>query len=169
MRSVKVSIGLLITVFVSMVRASSTAEVFIHATFTNPPCNIQVPVTYYLGLLNRGETKIHSPFHISWECGTTPVTTMLTASVVSGKLQGQNQVEMITVNQQQDSGSFLKLKEKTAGLLKDINITGQKVDAFCNTISSSVGQCELVPETEVKSSAIAGQVYATLLFTVNHQ
>ncbi|KYU51101.1 hypothetical protein AML68_03040 [Escherichia coli] len=94
---------------------------------------------------------------------------MLTASVVSGKLQGQNQVEMITVDQQQDSGSFLKLKEKTEGLLKDINITGLKVDAFCNTISSSVGQCELVPETEVKSSARAGQVYATLRFTVNHQ
>lgn len=169
MRSVKVSIGLLITVFVSMVRASSTAEVFIHASFTNPPCDIKVPVTYDLGLLNRGETKIHPPFHISWECGTTPVTTMLTASVVSGKLQGQNQVEMITVDQQQDSGSFLKLKEKTEGLLKDINITGLKVDAFCNTISSSVGQCELVPETEVKSSAIAGQVYATLRFTVNHQ
>ncbi|EAA0979069.1 hypothetical protein DLY41_21675 [Escherichia coli] len=94
---------------------------------------------------------------------------MLTASVVSGKPQGQNQVEMITVDQQQGSGSFLKLKEKTEGLLKDINITGQKVDAFCNTISSSVGQCELVPETEVKSGAIAGQVYATLRFTVNHQ
>lgn len=167
MRSVKVSLALLLTTLVATVQASSKAVLFIYATFTNPSCEIKVPVAYDLGTLNRGETKTHAPFYISWECGAIPVSTALTASVVTGKLQGQNQVEMVTGNQ--GSGSFLKLREKADNLFKDIKITGQKADAFCSATSNTTRRCELVPETEVRPNATSGQVYATLRFTVTYQ
>ena len=149
---------------------TATATLTINVTFTQPSCDIQVPSSYNLGLLTRGEKgREHAPLNITWTCeGDTPQRTALTAAIVSGDAEGDEKVYLMTSDRQR-TGATLSLKEKNTGSM--IKLTGSGGGSnFCDDKKESTGMrtCTLIPVTDVSHDGALGVASARLRFEVGY-
>lgn len=146
---------------------TATATLTINVTFTQPSCDIQVPSSYDLGILTPGK-KEHGDLKITWTCeGEQPVKTALTAGIVAGKKDGDNDNKVRLMAGGQATGATLSLRNKSDSTL--IKLTGhQATDYFCSDSSETTGMrtCTLTPITEVDRNGPFGLASATLNFAV---
>ncbi|EBU2765677.1 fimbrial protein [Salmonella enterica] len=167
--AVMATIGFLAVGMFSSVRAANTAtaSLTIEATFTKPTCTINVPASYDLGELVRGQLKEHESLSIKVECpGAQSIKTALTAKVLTGTLENtQDKVQMIVNGK--GNGTLLSFKPVSnmeANI--PIKLTGATQDAFCSFDSGEFRQCQLIPVTEVHAGDTPGHASASVLFDV---
>ncbi|HAM4833690.1 TPA: fimbrial protein [Escherichia coli] len=151
------------------VRGESKDEIFnIEATFTTPSCKIIVPSTYHLGALTPGKVLQHSPLKLELSCSeSVPLVTAIKGTVLAGTLSAsKDKVDMLSLNQLQDSGAFLSLKHNDI----TIKLSGDDADMFCSdTQSIGVRECSLTPVTEVHTAARLGGVKSVIRFEIIYQ
>lgn len=170
MKFTKVAMAALMMAMMTGSGRADIATLTINVNFTRPSCNIRVPESYSLGDLVPGKTgKNHLPLNIVWSCeGNTPLNTALTAVIVSGDLEGDGKVYLMTDSGQR-TGVTLSLKEKTSDKL--INLTGN--EKFCSDTEGTTGMrmrtCTLTPVTEVSRGSVLGNASATLRFEVSYE
>ncbi|HBC0990308.1 TPA: F18 fimbrial protein FedE [Escherichia coli] len=154
---------------------TASASLTINAIFKVPTCDIQVPATYWLGILERGTVKVHEPLIIKWDCeGMEAVSSGLTASVVNSRVADEEDFTAVRMLVEgKENGSLLSFKEKETGkyikIAKDDGAR-ESDNKFCWKEKFTGGRrCELIPETYTHTTDKVGVASALIRFEMVYQ
>ncbi|WP_337263397.1 MULTISPECIES: hypothetical protein [unclassified Serratia (in: enterobacteria)] len=151
---------------------SDTATVAVTATFTAPPCTVDIDgtdsKTVSLGVLHLG-TQAIAPFNLNITCSYSRTSSVF-AEVVTGVVNAATPtaVNMVNDNDPGNTGSpvllTLSTVDKPAGILYGIDGATDSARQFCSGEDSRI--CTVTPTTTVNIGTKPGNVAAAIRFTM---
>lgn len=154
----------LLTVAMPQVQSAplyDSVTVTLEATFTAPPCDIDVPAVVRLGSINYGE-KRYRPVVLTVNC-TSPAKSEIYAQTAGSLVSGTTDTtammgaDALATFWLEDNGMKIKLNGET-------NATDS---GFCAGTDSRT--CTLIPATRVEASAKKGERSAVIKFNVRYK
>ncbi|EQA8868596.1 fimbrial protein [Citrobacter braakii] len=146
---------------VQAVTLSDSVTITLEATFTEPPCEIDVPPVVHLGSIHYGE-KRYRPFALKVNCATASkaeIYAQTTGTLVTG-----------TTDTMVMSGSDTRTNfwlEENGTRIKLNGETNTTDSGFCPGTESRT--CTLTPGTLVSSGAREGERSAVIKFSVRYK
>lgn len=151
---------------------SDTDTVTVTATFTAPPCTVDIDgtdsKTVSLGVLLQG-TQVTAPFNLNITCSYTRLSSVY-AEVVTGVVNTTNPtaVNMVNDGDTGNAGSPVLLNLSTAdkpdGILYGIDGATDSMRQFCSGTDTRI--CTVTPITTVNVGTKSGNVAAAIRFTI---
>lgn len=143
----------------SQAALSDSVTIMLEATFTAPPCTLEVPDKVHLGSIPYGD-KSYRPFTLTVNCTSASkaeIYAQTLGTLVSGSTDTMEMGESATRFWLEEGG-------KKIALNGDSNTT---TSGFCEGTSSRV--CTLTPKTQVDASAPEGERSAIIRFNIRYK
>lgn len=133
--------------------------VTLEATFTAPPCTLEVPDTVYLGSITYG-SKAYRPFTMTVNCQSASkaeIYAQTLGTLVSGSTDTMEMGDSVTQFWLEEGGKKIALNGET----------NDTTSGFCEGTTSRT--CTLTPKTWVGASAKEGGRSAVIRFNIRYK